>query len=339
VELAAVVVLPAEEDVTPINPCECHVVLPSKTFRASCFSRLPILGNDLLHSWMRCVRKLGMQTLWLTSSDPREKTAWSPLAKLARQGIERLLMIKLKSYAEMDLADLVRFHCESRNSVTEAHDTQGRLGVCLLNQLALQKAGREIESNIASEEREQTPYSFRGYAKRILSAKERQELIGDALTGACAMRPLGTEVREQVWVGEGAILADSVRFAGPVYIGAHTVVRDGVTVGPFASVERDCIVDCGTAVERSTILPNTYLAPGLRIQNALVDGGCLEDLSSGTIADLQPAGLAGRARHRSVRSAMFSKKVDVSPSQPYDGSTWVSPHSSGQSDTWRQVQL
>ncbi len=45
---------------------------------------------------------------------------WSALAEFARQGVERLLMIKLKSYAEMDLADLLRFHCESRNPVTEA---------------------------------------------------------------------------------------------------------------------------------------------------------------------------------------------------------------------------
>ena len=139
-----------------------------------------------------------------------------------------------------------------------------------------------------------TPYQFRGYAKRILSAKERQELVRDALTGACAMRPLGTEIREQVWVGEGANLADSVRVIGPTYIGARTIVHAGATIGPFASVERDCVVDCGTTVERSTVLPETYLAPGLLIRHQLVDGGYLEDLSWGAVADLRPAGLGNR---------------------------------------------
>jgi carbonic anhydrase/acetyltransferase-like protein (isoleucine patch superfamily) len=77
------------------------------------------------------------------------------------------------------------------------------------------------------------------------------------------MRPLGTEIREQVWVGEGANLADSVRVIGPTYIGARTIVQAGATIGPFASVEHDCVVGCGTTVERSTVLPYTYLAPGL----------------------------------------------------------------------------
>jgi carbonic anhydrase/acetyltransferase-like protein (isoleucine patch superfamily) len=298
---------------------------------------MPILGNDVLRSWMERVRRLGVSSLWLTSSPRDESVASSALAEFARQGVERLLVIKLKSYAEMDLADLLRFHCESRSPVTEAQDARGQLGVCLLDHRALHASGEKYEFSCGPTDGGSTPYQFRGYAKRILSARERQELVGDALTGACAMRPLGTQIREQVWVGEGVNLAGSARVIGPTYIGARTIVRAGATIGPFASVEHDCVVDCGTTVERSTVLPYTYLAPGLLIRQELVDGGYLEDLGWGAVANLHPAGLGNRIQRREARRQAFS--VPDVFSRAGSASAWNFTPSSAASQPWLQVQL
>jgi hypothetical protein len=340
-ELGAVAVVPAREDLmTAIHEARPYLLPPSEKPRLLYSSRTPILGNDVLQSWMNRVRKLGVRSLWLTSSPRDENVACSAPARFARQGIERLLMIKLKSYAEMDLADLLRFHCETRNPVTEAQDDRGQLGVCLLDLSATYATGEKYESSRAAINCVGTPYQFRGYAKRILSAKERHDLVGDAMTGACAMRPLGTEIREQVWIGEGVHLMNSVRVIGPAYIGARTVVRAGATIGPFAAVERDCVVDCGTTVERSTVLPYTYLAPGLLIRNELVDGGCLEDLNLGAVADLQPACLASRIRrpelHRPEFSRMTARDIFSRVGSAFAGD---SPPSSSDSQQWIQVQL
>jgi carbonic anhydrase/acetyltransferase-like protein (isoleucine patch superfamily) len=301
VELGAVVVVPATEDLMASRGVQPYAAATSGNSRALYSSRKPILGNDVLQSWMGSVRKLGVPSLWLASGVRDDSVANSALAGFAQQGVERLLVIKLKSYAEMDLTDLLRFHCENRNPVTEAQDDRGQLGVCLLDHLALHASGEKYEFSCAPTGEGRTPYHFRGYAKRILSAQERQELVGDALTGGCAMRPLGTQIREQVWIGEGVNLADSARIIGPTYIGARTIVRAGATIGPFASVEHDCVVDCGTTVERSTVLPYTYLAPGLLIRNELVDGGYLEHLGWGAVVDLRPAGLGSRIEPREVR--------------------------------------
>jgi len=157
------------------------------------------------------------------------------------------------------------------------------------------------------------------------------------------MRPAGTQIREQVWVGEGVNLAPSVRLIGPTYIGARTIVRAGATIGPFASVESDCVVDCGTSVERSTVLPQTYLAPGLLIRHALVDGGHLEDLAWGAVADLQPAGLGSRIQRRESRTS--SRKPTFPDAVPdafsrADGSVvWDFAASSAASQPWLQVRL
>jgi carbonic anhydrase/acetyltransferase-like protein (isoleucine patch superfamily) len=327
VDLAAVVMVPSLEDFAAFPVSQPHA-----SSRPVNSLLMPILGNDVLGGWMERVRKLGVSSLWLSASSRQENTC-SALGALARQGIGRFLMIKLKSYAEMDLADLLHFHRENRNTVTEVHDSRGRLGVRVLDHPAQMSDGSRCEY-CGSAENEHPFYSFRGYAKRILSARERQDLVGDALTGTCAMRPLGKEIREQLWIGEGASLASSARLIGPSYIGARTIIRDGATIGPFASVERDCVVDCGTTVERSTVLPLTYLAPGLLIRNALVDGRYLEDLQSGIVADLKPAGLAKSMSQPGRSKQRFSEfSPDVFSSE--ESRTWESVAPA----TWREVQL
>ncbi len=334
-ELGAVVVVPAGGELRKFGETQFSA-RASDNSRPLYSSRLPILGNDVLQSWIGRVRKLGVQNLWLIGPSD-ENAIWSRLRGFAKQGVEQLLMITLKSYAEMDLADLVRFHHETRNPVTEALDAQGPLGVRLLDHRALHATGESDESLRVRNDVGQTPYQFSGYAKRILSAKERQELVGDALTGACAMRPFGKQIREQVWIGEGAQLADSVRIIGPTYIGARAVVCAGATIGAFASVEHDCVVDCGTAVQRSTVLPHTYLAPGLFIRHGLVDGGRLEDLDWGTVVDLQPAGLGSRIERREPRRKTFGAN-DISPraDRPF---IWDSTRSSNAPPPWMQGQL
>lgn len=338
-EMGAVVVVPGREDLTAMHEVQPRALAAFENPQPRYSSRMPILGNYVLQSWMERVRKLGVKSLWLTSALHDGSVASSALAGLARQGVERLLMIKLKSYAEIDLADLLRFHCESLSPVTEAHDARGQLGVSLLDHRALHATGEKPEFSSTPTDQAQPAYQFNGYAKRIVSASERQELVGDALTGACAMRPLGTQIREQVWIGEGVSLADSARVVGPTYIGARTIVRAGATIGPFASVEHDCVVDCGTTVERSTVLPYTYLAPGLLIRNGLVDGGYLEHLGWGAVADLQPAGLGSRIQRRESRKQAFKETATNVFSRADSAFPWDFAPPSTASQPWLQVQL
>ena len=322
-DLAAVVIVPPAESCAAIPEIRSHEPEHASNFHSLASLLTPILGNDVLHAWIERIRKLGVPSLWLSSSG-QENLACSTLQAFASQGIQRFLTIKLKCYAEMDLGDLLQFHRESRNTVTEVHDSQGQLGVRVFDHPSAARGNCEY---CAPVDAEHAAYPFRGYSKRVLSARERQDLVGDVLIGGCAMRPLGKEVAEQVWVGEGAKIADSVRLIGPSYVGAHTEIRSGATIGPFASIERDCVVDYGTTVERSTLLPGTYLASGLLIRNALVDGRYLEDLNSGVIADLQPAGLTARATTRRRAS-----------SSPADARAWGLKASSSAAE-WRQVQL
>jgi carbonic anhydrase/acetyltransferase-like protein (isoleucine patch superfamily) len=341
VELSAIAVVPAREEFAATCAVRSEVQAASENPLALYSSRMPILGNDLLESWADRIRRLGLRSLWLTSGGRDGNIDGSTLAELVRHGVERLLVIRLKSYAEMDLADLLRFHSEKQNPVTEAQDARGQLGVCLLDRPFLQTSRKKLASSCAPTDDARIPYQFNGYAKRILAARERQELVGDALTGACALRPLGTQIREQVWVGEGVQLAGSARVIGPAYIGARTAIGAGATIGPFVSVEHDCVVDCGTRVEHSAVLPNTYLAPGLFIRNSQVDGRHLEHLGWEAVADLQPAGLGRRIQARQSRPQAFSaaEKEALSRAGNSFSLGWDLAASSTLRQRWLRVQL
>jgi hypothetical protein len=321
VELAAVVMVPDGLDFGVVQKLQSFATSisgddhpASSSYLSS--SLLPIVGNDVLQTWTDRIRKAGVEDIWLTSASRDSVADTKPaLNQLVRQGIDRLLMIKLKSYAEMDLSDLVRFHCERGSSVTDVLDSQGRLGISLYDQVAFsaeKQAGGFIQGPC-------TQYPFDGYAKRISTAKERQELACDALTGACAMRPVGEKIGEQVWIGQDVNIAESAKISGPSYIGDRVTLRSGATIGPFSSVEHDCVVDCGTSIERSTVLPSTYLGIGLMIRQAMVDGGQLQDLNTGAVADLRPAGLACRISARKAnRKAFWADPQNFSP----DANAW-----------------
>ncbi len=335
-ELAAVVVVPMKEHLPVASGGKGAVSERPLDGHGLYSSGMPILGNDLLTSWMEPIRKTGAASMWLGTGRDDEGEV-PDLSHFAKEGVERLLVIRLKSYAEMDLIDLLRFHRECRNSITDAQDAQGHLGISLLDRVALHTPGHQSGGNQATSAPVcgRTPYEFRGYAKRILSARERQELVRDALLGDCAMRPSGTQIRDQVWIGEGASIAETARIIGPAYIGARTIVREGATIGPFSSLENDCVVDYGTTVEESTLLPRTYLAPGLMVRRAQVDGGLLEDLRSGVIADLTPAALGRR-----VPQSRQDRKSSTADTRRGSARTSAGgPASFSASDPWIQVQL
>ena len=253
----------------------------------------PIVGKNLLQEWIDKVRQAGAQMLSVAYSVNPAADRIKIASHLAKEGVEQVLAIWLQSYAEIDLRDFVHFHRESRNSATEARDLDGPLGVEIVDRASLASENYVPVQHAAVSRSE---YRFHGYAKRLQSPQLYCDLVADALRGQCALTPRGLQIDERVWIGEGTRIAGTVRFRGPCFVGDGTVLRDSVSLGPFSSVEKECLIDCGTTVERTTVLPNTLLAAGLSIRRSVVDGSCLEQLDSGTVIDLRASRLGRRFR-------------------------------------------
>ena len=254
----------------------------------------PVLGKNLLQHWTEKIRRLGIQVMSVGEGAPAGATGL--FSNFGRQGLERLLVVCLKAYAEIDLLDFVRFHGETRKAITEAIDQEGPLGIRLVDRASLSPgASGAIESSGPGRFAE---YRVAGYVKRMMSPQTYSDLVSDALGGRCALQPVGSQVAEGVWVSEDAWMERSVRLTGPCYVGSKTMLHDCVSVGPFSSVENNCIIDCGTTIESSSILPQTFLAAGLNVRRSIVDGACLEHLDTGTTVNLQAFGLARRVGHQ-----------------------------------------
>jgi NDP-sugar pyrophosphorylase family protein len=133
------------------------------------------------------------------------------------------------------------------------------------------------------------------------TAADYRRLALHGLTSLCQLKPIGKEIGPGVWIGDAARINKSARILGPAYIGAGSRLRPGVLVAGGSSVERHCDVDCGTVIENSSILPRTYLGPGLHVNQSLVNGSRLTHLGRNLEVELAETNLLGWSGNRASR--------------------------------------
>jgi hypothetical protein len=260
-------------------------------------STWPVLGKTVLDRWVERVQGLGVDLLSVIDRDSAPNSRIPTMVDWAKGGVERILVILLGSYAEVDLMDVVRFHHQGQNRITRVFDTVGPLGISLLNRDTVLKKDR-IDLGAFNNS---TRYDFLGYAVRLSSPGAYRRLVEDALEGKCAVQPNGFDAGDCVWTHPTAHIDPSVRLEGPCYIGAYARLNPGVAIGSGSSVEHNCEIDIGTTLEHASVLPDTYLAPGLCVRNSVVDGTRLEHLERGVSVDLAPLGLSARRKRLSRR--------------------------------------
>ena len=78
----------------------------------------------------------------------------------------------------------------------------------------------------------------------------------------------------QPWgvVSPTARVHPSARLHGPVLIGPGCIVEAGAEIGPLSVLTRDVVVGAGTVVRGSTVLPSTYVGPGLTLDGCVAHG-------------------------------------------------------------------
>ena len=282
----------------------------------------PVVGKHLSQDWFQKVRRIGVEAFSVVRGGNAD-SEFEASSSLIKQGIEQLLLIRLGAYAELDLLDILQFHRQSHNLTTEVFDQRGPLGVEIVHRASVTRD--YVERRQMRNKLDGSRYRFHGYANRLCSAQMYRDLVCDALRRKCALRPRGTQLGEGVWVGEQTRIGDSVRLVGPCFVGDGTVLEEGVTVGPFASIENDSIIDCGTTIEGASILPQTFLAAGLKVRHSIIDGAHLEHLETGTTVDLTTAGLgrrispgarAGHSQNRGSKSRFWSESARWFHTQP-----------------------
>lgn len=264
---------------------------------ASAWSSIwPVVGKTVLERWIERVRDLGVGLVSVVDRDMRMPNRMHTMVDWAKQGVDQILLILVGSYAEIDLTDLVQFHHQGRHRITRVFDPHGPLGINLLDRAEVLKSGGDCAVDNSSHS---SRYDFDGYVTRLSSTLAYRKLVRDALEGRCAMQPVGTQASDGAWLDSTAHIDASARIQAPCYIGARTKLNAGVVVTGYSSVEHDCEIDIGTTLDCASILPNTYLAPGLHVRNSVVDGSRLEHLDRGVTVDLKSVFLSAHKRPKS----------------------------------------
>ncbi|NLX41886.1 MAG: NTP transferase domain-containing protein [Chloroflexi bacterium] len=113
-------------------------------------------------------------------------------------------------------------------------------------------------------------YVADGYWCDVGNLSEYMRANADMLSGAVKVEPLGEEVGNAIWVGEGVEIAPDAQLYGPVYLGDGVKIKQGVIVHGPSVIRSYTVVDRYADVDRSVIWRNCYIGEGAEIRGAII---------------------------------------------------------------------
>lgn len=261
------------------------------------FVSVEILGQSIVERTVNRLHGAGVKMVSVVNEAALSSTAGlrfipDSLMKHAQKGFDKVLLIRVGAYAEVNLVEFLQFHREMGVAVTRACDAHGPLDFWVLDALPKKQYGLSLDS--LSDEHMPAGYLTKGYVNRLTDARDLRRLAVDAFLGRCAIRPSGQEIKRGVWVDKGARVHCTAHIVAPVYIGQGARVRASALVTRCSNVERKCLVDCGTVVEDSSILPFTHVGRTLDVTHAVVDGNRLVNLSRNIAVTIEDTKIVGR---------------------------------------------
>lgn len=257
------------------------------------FSLLPVLGRPLLHRIADRLKDAGVDSisvlnaadsgLPLVQEAHRADLNWKDVAseqmwraaeerfdELVQSGAETVVVMRLGAYAEVEIDPLLQFHLDKRNHVTQVVAPGGPLDVFVLSASRRNDAAFLFRNKLAKSRVSAPPFVTTGYTNSLRNAGDLRRLVQDAFALKTAIQPAGKEVRPGIWVANGAKIHRSVRMVAPCYIGAFSKIRAGALITRGSAIEHHAIVDCGSVVEASTLLPLSALGAGLDLTYSVV---------------------------------------------------------------------
>ncbi|CAA9421917.1 MAG: N-acetylglucosamine-1-phosphate uridyltransferase / Phosphoglucosamine mutase [uncultured Rubrobacteraceae bacterium] len=113
-------------------------------------------------------------------------------------------------------------------------------------------------------------YVTEDYWEDIGNLEQYMRAQRDVLDGKMrGVRPPGTRLRENVYVGQRAQVDDE-DLEGPVVIGENVRVDEGARISPYSVIADNVVVGAGASVERSVIAEGSYVGEGAELVDALV---------------------------------------------------------------------
>jgi mannose-1-phosphate guanylyltransferase/phosphomannomutase len=118
-----------------------------------------------------------------------------------------------------------------------------------------------------------------GYWEDVGTLEAYRRAHEDILDGHMNLEIQGFEVREGVWLGEGADVSPDAEVLGPVIIGDNSRVEKGAVLRPYTVLGGDVVVKTDAELERCVVHDHVYIGRSARVRGAVV--GRASDLREG----------------------------------------------------------
>ena len=252
--------------------------------------------------WERAARR-GVNVV-TAAPDQQWRSAETVFNLYAQAGAEIVVALRLGPYVEFDLEQILHFHHERKNRVTRVVAGDGAsLEMCVIDASRRNDAAYLFRSELHDTRVASEDYVFSGYVNPLREIGDVRRLTQDALMLDCELRAEAEQIKPGVWVAEGAEISRDARLVAPCYIGAGAKVRSGAVITRMSVVERNAEIDLGTVVENSSVLPLSYVGPGLDVCNAVLGYSKIASLArNATVAVCDPKLTAELSPSRVVRA-------------------------------------
>jgi len=122
-----------------------------------------------------------------------------------------------------------------------------------------------------------------GYWEDVGTLEAYSRVHTDVLDGRVDVRINGFELRDGVWLGEGAELHPDALVSGKVVIGDSCRIEAGVELGAYTVLGRNVRVQADAHLERAIVHDNVYVGEGATLRGAIAGRGT--DLRRGSRLD------------------------------------------------------
>jgi len=198
------------------------------------------------------------------------RAAEDEFSDAVQAGAEQVIVVRLGAYTEIEIDPLLQFHLDQRNHITQVAAKDGALDFFVLSASRRNDAAYLFRNKLTQMRVQTKPFVTSGYVNRLCDASDLRRLVLDSFLQKTCIQPVGAQVRPGVWVGAGAKIDRSVRLVAPCYIGAYSRIRAGALITRGTSIEHHSLVDCGSVVEASVLLPLSYLGAGLDMMHSVL---------------------------------------------------------------------
>jgi hypothetical protein len=257
---------------------------------------LDILGSSLLARSVAKLKDVGVSSplilrdraganhfLPLRTAKTAFLSQWeAAVGEALHSGVEHLFLLRVGVYSDVDFAEVLDSHIQSGAAMTQVYAPDGSLDLAVVEASLLKSSDGAYRKKLSALIPQQARFEFEGYVNRLTGVRDLFQLVQDGLYGRCALRPIGNEVQQGIWLAEGADIDSTAAISAPAFIGAGTQIAASCTIAGGCSIERNCKIDYATLVQESCVLQDSYVGVALDVRRAVVSGHKMFTLTRNT---------------------------------------------------------